>query len=52
MGMDTKTALLNSVERAARRLGVDEFSYAFWPKRLASEKQLFATITPAKRIFL
>ena len=36
--MDTKTALLNSAEGAARRLGFDEFSYAYLAEEVGIRK--------------
>ena len=51
MGMDTKTALLNSAERAARRLGVDEFSYAFLAEGVGIRKAIIRHQYPSKANF-
>jgi TetR/AcrR family transcriptional repressor of nem operon len=48
MAMDTKTALLNSAERAARRLGFDGFSYAYLAEEVGIRKASIHHHYPSK----
>ena len=48
MAMDTKTALLNSAERVARRLGFDGFSYAYLAEEVGIRKASIHHHYPSK----